>query len=161
MALNIEEVLQLATEHGFEREDRGATISNRQVLAYKKRLPFSVRGEHSYDICYISLVVDEQENRVYLCYKPSIDLLLPCKNKDYASWLDLAADFAGDVTGYMLFIAHDFYVNYGRRPMACEIEEIEDMENLDWFVSAIISYQTVIEAMVYEYFKKENKTDDR
>jgi hypothetical protein len=92
-------------------------------------------------------LVIESSGKAYLCYKPSIDFNLPV-NKEYPEWLDVAADFASEVAGLSMYIEHELRGDFGRRPLTVKIEEVGDIEDLEWFTRGVMCYQTVIEMMV-------------
>ena len=153
--LNINDIIQTALSSDFEKVDEGVVVSNRNCLLYDKRLPLYVRGDHSYDIVHVYLVIDETENKAFLCYNPSIRYDIPSEdNEDYLEHLKMAAEFASDVTGYWLYINTDVVGLFGRNPLASDIEELLEISDENWFVRAIISYQPIIELMVYGYCKR-------
>ena len=155
MALNIEELMSVAIENDFELLPTCATIKDREVITLKRDLLFSVNGEHSFDRAFVYLLIDEQNSVASLCYYPSITYCLPTKtNDEYIEMLDLAANLAAETTGYFLSINHDIRLEYGRRPLVSEINDCDELADITWFIMSIISYQTIIELMVNDHFKK-------
>ena len=144
--LKIEEIIKTALEAGFEICNSPSFLNGNECMTMRLNNNFTVRGEHSYDTVYYYLII-EADGQAYLCYKPSIVFNLPA-DKDYPEWLDKAAEFAGDVAGLPLYIEHEFRGDFGRRPLTVKIEEVGDIEDLEWFTRGVMCYQTVIEMMV-------------
>ena len=143
--IKVEEIIKAASEAGFELCNP-SLLNGDECITMLLKNNFTVRGEHSYDRAYYYLVID-RSGRAYLCYKPSIAFNLPA-NDDYPQWLDKAADFAGEVAGLSTYIEPELRGDFGRRPLTVEIEEVGELENLEWFTRGVMCYQTVIEMMV-------------
>ena len=146
--LDVNKIIEESMSYGFSVEEDCATLNDRKCITLIIEMPFTVRGEHSYDIVRYYLIIDEEEGDIYLCYKPSITYNLPVTNDEYPEWLNVAADFAGEVAGIEVYIEHAIRCYSGSRPLTARIEEMSELEDLEWFTRAVMCYQTVIEMMV-------------
>ena len=145
---NFNEIIEKSLSYGFSLEERGATLNGKERTTLLINMHFTVRGEHSYDTVRYYLIIDEEEGEIYLCYKPSITYNIPADNEEYPLWLDIAADFASEVAGIDVYIEHAIRCYSGSRPLTAKIEEMSELEDLEWFTRAVMCYQTVIEMMV-------------
>ncbi len=145
---NFNEIIEKSLSYGFSLEERGATLNGKERTTLLMNMHFTVRGEHSYDRVRYYLIIDEEEGVIYLCYKPSITYNIPADNEEYPLWLDIAADFASEVAGIDVYIEHAIRCYSGSRPLTAKIEEMSELEDLEWFTRAVMCYQTVIEMMV-------------
>ncbi len=146
--IDLNKIIEEAISYGFSVEERPAILNGKECLSLVKENDFTVRGEHSYDLVRYYLVIDGEEGVIYLCYKPSITYNLPADNDEYPHWLDVAADFASEVAGIDVYIEHAIRCYSGSRPLTAKIEEMSELEDLEWFTRTVMCYQTVIEMMV-------------
>ena len=146
--LDLNKIIEEAISYGFSVEERPAILNGKECLSLVKKNDFTVRGEHSYEYARYYLVIDGEEGVIYLCYKPSITYNLPADNEEYPHWLNVAADFAGEVSGTEIYVDHGIRCYSGSSPLTARIEEMSELEDLEWFTRAVMCYQTVIEMMV-------------
>ena len=153
--MDINQLVENALEFGFEKIKEKSTIKGIEYETYEYKTDFWVRGEHSYDMVNIYLLVNYEKEIGYLCYSPSIAYCIPPTDKqEFYQWLDEAAEYAASVSDTCVYCAHEIFGVFERNPLTCELTSEEDVIDLEWFIRAMMCYQTVIELMADERYIK-------
>ena len=79
--MDINQLVENALEFGFEKIKEKSTIKGIEYETYEYKTDFWVRGEHSYDMVNIYLLVNYEKEIGYLCYSPSIAYCIPPTDK--------------------------------------------------------------------------------